>query len=177
VYVVELDPLAAEQATRCRSRRSTPFLELRALLEVQPLIGLPLNPDNPKANMLTHTFGSAGMATYFIVEHLRLVYVVASTGSAERAPLRSRSDFLGIVGFGLADLVEDLSHDLKLAGQRELLAVAGAHRELPDAVGLAVVDQLDERGALGLVRCPGGQRRGRRLMSGGRVRAAAKEPS
>jgi hypothetical protein len=26
--------------------------------------------------MLTHTFGSAGMATYFIVEHLRLVYVV-----------------------------------------------------------------------------------------------------
>lgn len=76
MYTVELDPIAAEQADTLPPTAINAFLELRALLELQPWNGLPLNPDNPKANMLTQTFGDAGMTTYFIVDHLRLVYVV-----------------------------------------------------------------------------------------------------
>jgi hypothetical protein len=48
VYVVELDPLAEEQTDALPIEAINPFLELRALLEVQPLSGLPLNPDNPR---------------------------------------------------------------------------------------------------------------------------------
>lgn len=63
MYTVELDPIAAEQAGSPPPTAINAFLELRALLELQPWNGLPLNPDNPKANMLTQTFGDAGMAT------------------------------------------------------------------------------------------------------------------
>ncbi|WP_326820283.1 hypothetical protein [Streptosporangium sp. NBC_01756] len=70
MYVVELDPVAWDQADVLPAEAINPFLELRALLELHPLSGLPLHPDNPKANMLTHNFGESGMATYFVMEHL-----------------------------------------------------------------------------------------------------------
>ncbi|GAA3442726.1 hypothetical protein [Planomonospora venezuelensis] len=76
MYSVELDPIAQQQAEALPTTAITAFLELRAALELQPGSGEPLAANNPKANMLTHTFGSAGMITYFVVEHLRLVYIV-----------------------------------------------------------------------------------------------------
>ncbi|MEO3853664.1 hypothetical protein [Acrocarpospora sp. B8E8] len=76
MYSIEFDPIAQAQADALPIEAINPFLELRALLELQPWDGLPFNPENPKANMLTQIFGSAGMATYLVVEHSRLVYIV-----------------------------------------------------------------------------------------------------
>ncbi|TMR11511.1 hypothetical protein ETD86_35580 [Nonomuraea turkmeniaca] len=76
MYDVELDPVAEQQRDTLPADALAAFMELRALLEVAPWSGQPLRPDNPKANMLTHTFGGYGVATYVALEERRLVYVV-----------------------------------------------------------------------------------------------------
>jgi hypothetical protein len=49
---------------------------LFTLLETAPWSGQPFNTANPKANMLTHTFGERGLATYIVLEHQRETYLV-----------------------------------------------------------------------------------------------------
>jgi hypothetical protein len=76
VYTVDLDPVAQQQAEALPATAINLFLELRAVLEVDPWSGRPLNPDNPKANILTRAFGGLGLAVYLILDEQRLVYIV-----------------------------------------------------------------------------------------------------
>jgi hypothetical protein len=46
---------------------------LFTLLETAPWSGQPFNPANPRANILTHTFGERGLATYLVLEEQRTV--------------------------------------------------------------------------------------------------------
>lgn len=76
MYTVDLDPVARQQAEALPIEAINPFLELRALLETHPWSGQPLNPDNPKANLLTQAFGSRGLAVYLVLDEQREVYIV-----------------------------------------------------------------------------------------------------
>jgi hypothetical protein len=76
VYRLFLDPVAEQQITSLPTEALSPLAELFALLETAPWSGLPFNPANPRANMLTHTFGERGLATYLVLEQQHEVYVI-----------------------------------------------------------------------------------------------------
>lgn len=76
MYHVLLDPIAEEQIAALPEGALHPLASLFALLEVAPWSGQPYNPANPKANMLTHTFGERGLATYIVLDEQREVYVI-----------------------------------------------------------------------------------------------------
>jgi hypothetical protein len=78
VYAVEFDPIAEKQRDTLPSTAGPAFMELHTLLEVAPWSGDPPS-NNPAGNMLTHTFGDFGVATYLVMEERRLVYVVRVT--------------------------------------------------------------------------------------------------
>lgn len=80
MYAVELDPPAEQQRDTLPPAGAAAYMELRALLEVSPWSGEPFREDKPDGNMLTQHFGDGhGMATYFVLEERRLVYVVSIT--------------------------------------------------------------------------------------------------
>ncbi|RGA03450.1 hypothetical protein DI270_019010 [Microbispora triticiradicis] len=76
MYKVDLDPGARQQVEALPTEAINPFLELRALLETHPWSGQRLNPDNPKANMLTHAFGRCGLAVYLVLDEQREVHIL-----------------------------------------------------------------------------------------------------
>ncbi|GAA1306662.1 hypothetical protein Psi02_24430 [Planotetraspora silvatica] len=76
MYTVDLDPVAQQQAEALPATAINVFLELRAVLEVDPWSGRPLNPDNPKSNILTRTFGGFGLGVHLILDEQPLVYIV-----------------------------------------------------------------------------------------------------
>jgi hypothetical protein len=48
------------------------YAEVRALLEISPWSGEPVNPDNAAAEVRTHTFGDGlGLVTYLVLEDQR----------------------------------------------------------------------------------------------------------
>lgn len=57
-----------------------PLAELFTLLETAPWTGQPFNPSNPRGNMLIHTFGERGLATYLVLEEQREVYLIRMSG-------------------------------------------------------------------------------------------------
>jgi hypothetical protein len=73
VYRLILDPVAEKQITAVPDEALSPLAELFTLLETAPWSGQPFNPANPRANMLTHTFGERGLATYLVLEEQREV--------------------------------------------------------------------------------------------------------
>jgi hypothetical protein len=76
VYRLTLDPVAEEQITAVSSEALLPLAELFTLLETAPWSGQPFNPSNPRGNMLIHTFGERGLATYLVLEEQREVYLI-----------------------------------------------------------------------------------------------------
>ncbi|MEU9885491.1 hypothetical protein [Sphaerisporangium sp. NPDC051011] len=76
MYEIALDPIVEEQISAVPEQALYPLAELFALLEAAPWSGSPYDPANPKANMLTHTFGERGLATYLVLEEQREVYVI-----------------------------------------------------------------------------------------------------
>ncbi|GAA4563137.1 hypothetical protein [Planotetraspora kaengkrachanensis] len=76
MYSVDLDPVAQQQAEALPVTAINTFLELRAVLETDPWGGRPLNPDNPKANILTYMFGGLGSAVSLILDEQRLVHII-----------------------------------------------------------------------------------------------------
>lgn len=79
MYTVELDPVAEQQRDALPAEALTAFMELHALLELSPWAGKPFREKIPAGNMLTHEFGGPGVATYFVLEERRLVYVIRIT--------------------------------------------------------------------------------------------------
>lgn len=77
MYTVELDPTAERDRDALPPEAGAAWMELQAMLELAPWGGDPFREDRPEGNMLTHPFGSHGMATYFVLEERRLVYVVS----------------------------------------------------------------------------------------------------
>jgi hypothetical protein len=73
VYQLILDPVAEEQITAVPDEALRPLAELFTLLETTPWSGQPFNPANPRTNILTHTFGERGLATYLVLEEQRTV--------------------------------------------------------------------------------------------------------
>jgi hypothetical protein len=73
VYRLILDPIAEKQIAAVPNEALGPLAELLTLLETAPWSGQPFNPANPRANMLTHTFGERGLATYLVLEEQREV--------------------------------------------------------------------------------------------------------
>ncbi|WP_160330368.1 hypothetical protein [Sphaerimonospora mesophila] len=43
---------------------------------MEPWNGEPLNPDSPKANILTQAFGGFGLAVYLVLDEHRLVHIL-----------------------------------------------------------------------------------------------------
>jgi hypothetical protein len=76
VYQLILDPVAEDQIAAIPEEALRPLAELFTLLETAPWSGRPYDPANPKANMLTHTFGERGLATYVVMEEQREVYLI-----------------------------------------------------------------------------------------------------
>jgi hypothetical protein len=76
VYRLNLDPVAEEQINAVPEGALRPLAELFTLLETAPWSGQPFNPANPRGNMLTHTFGERGLATYLVLEERREVHVL-----------------------------------------------------------------------------------------------------
>lgn len=76
MYTIDLDPVARQQAEALPVEAINAFLELRTLLETEPWSGMPLNPDNPKANILSHEFGGLGLVVYVVLDERRIVYIV-----------------------------------------------------------------------------------------------------
>jgi hypothetical protein len=76
VYKITLDLVAEEQIAAVPEQALHPLAELFALLETAPWSGQPYDPSNPKANMLTHTFGERGLATYVVMDEQREVYLI-----------------------------------------------------------------------------------------------------
>ncbi|GIH73525.1 hypothetical protein [Sphaerimonospora thailandensis] len=76
MYTVDFDPIAQQQADALPTEAINPFLELRATLEIDPWSGEPLNPDNPKANILTQAFGGLGLIVYLVLDEHRLVHIL-----------------------------------------------------------------------------------------------------
>lgn len=76
MYAVSLDAAARQQAETLPVETISSFPELRALLEAAPWSGESLNPDHPKANMLTQAFGGRGLVTYLVLDEPRVVYIV-----------------------------------------------------------------------------------------------------
>lgn len=74
MYEVQLDPVAERQRDTLPADALAAFMELRAMLEVSPWSG-DRSSTNPAGNMLTHTFGSDGMAWFVVLEERRFVYV------------------------------------------------------------------------------------------------------
>jgi hypothetical protein len=66
VYRVSLDPIAEDQINAIPQEALSPLAELFTLLETAPWSGGPFNPANPRGNMLTHSFGELGLATYLV---------------------------------------------------------------------------------------------------------------
>ncbi|MGI8335993.1 hypothetical protein ACRYCC_39130 [Actinomadura scrupuli] len=73
MYRLILDPVADKQITAVPHEALGPLAELFTLLETAPWSGQPFNPANPRANMLTHTFGERGLATYLVLDEQREV--------------------------------------------------------------------------------------------------------
>ncbi|MET8141562.1 hypothetical protein ABZU32_14745 [Sphaerisporangium sp. NPDC005288] len=76
MYQLLLDPVAEDQIAMVPEEALRPLAELFTLLETAPWSGQPYNVANPKANMLTHTFGERGLATYVVMEEQREVYLI-----------------------------------------------------------------------------------------------------
>ncbi|MEV4101022.1 hypothetical protein AB0J42_12230 [Nonomuraea sp. NPDC049649] len=77
MYEVALDPQAERERDGLQPEACAAFMELLAMLEVAPWGGKSFREDRPKGNMLTQPFGDGlGMATYFVLEERRLVYIV-----------------------------------------------------------------------------------------------------
>lgn len=76
MYRLILDPIAEEQITAIPEEALGPLAELCTLLETAPWSGQPFNPANPRANMLTHTFGERGLTTYVVMDEQREVYLI-----------------------------------------------------------------------------------------------------
>lgn len=76
MYRLALDRVAEEQVSTVPGEALGPLAELFVLLETAPWSGQPFNPSNPRANMLTHTFGERGLATYLVLEEQREVYLL-----------------------------------------------------------------------------------------------------
>jgi hypothetical protein len=76
VFKLILDPVAEEQIAALPDHALRPLAELFALLETAPWSGDPYNSANPRGNMLTHTFGERGLATYVVLDRQREVYLV-----------------------------------------------------------------------------------------------------
>ena len=78
MYAVEFDPPAEKQRDTLPADALAAFMEARALLEIEPWSGIrPAN--NPSGNMLSLSFGTYGIVTYFVMEERRLVYIVRIT--------------------------------------------------------------------------------------------------
>ena len=73
MYRLILDPVADKQITAVPNEALGPLAELFTLLETAPWSGQPFNPANPRSNMLTHTFGERGLATYLVLDEQREV--------------------------------------------------------------------------------------------------------
>ncbi|KAB2348331.1 hypothetical protein [Actinomadura rudentiformis] len=76
MYQLILDLIAEEQINTVPEEALGPLAELFTLLETAPWSGHSFNPSNPRANMLTHTFGERGLATYIVLEEQREVYLI-----------------------------------------------------------------------------------------------------
>jgi hypothetical protein len=76
VYRLSLEPIAEDQINVIAQEALRPLAELFTLLETAPWSGEPFNPANPRSNMLTHTFGELGLATYLVLEESREVYLL-----------------------------------------------------------------------------------------------------
>ncbi len=76
MYQLSLDPVAEDQISAVPQQALRPLAELFTLLETAPWSGQPFNPGNPRANMLSHEFGEAGLATYLVIEEQREIYLL-----------------------------------------------------------------------------------------------------
>jgi hypothetical protein len=78
LYRVETDEHAQLQVSALPAEALAAYAELRALLEVGPWSGEPVNKRNPDAEVRVLTFGAhyEGMVTYLILEHQRCVHVL-----------------------------------------------------------------------------------------------------
>jgi hypothetical protein len=76
VYQLGLDPVAEDQISALPPEALRPLAELFTLPETAPWSGEPFNRANPRGNMLTHTFGELGLATYLVLEERREVYLL-----------------------------------------------------------------------------------------------------
>lgn len=76
MYQLNVHPDAEPQIAHLPDEALGPLAELFALLETAPWSGRPFGPQNPRANMLTHTFGEAGLAVYFVLEEQREVHLL-----------------------------------------------------------------------------------------------------
>jgi hypothetical protein len=64
VYRVETDEWAQQQVDRLARAALASYAEVRALLEISPWSGEPVNPDNVEGQVRTQVFGSGlGLVT------------------------------------------------------------------------------------------------------------------
>ena len=71
MYTAETDEQAQQQVAALPPEALPAYAEARTLLEVHPWAGTPYHRRNPGAPLRTVAFGSAGMATYLILEDQR----------------------------------------------------------------------------------------------------------
>jgi hypothetical protein len=76
VYQLDLDPIVEDQVKALPQEALRPLAELFTLLETAPWSGEPFNTAKPRGNMLTHSFGELGLATYLVLEDEREVYLL-----------------------------------------------------------------------------------------------------
>lgn len=79
MYTITLDPVAEHQRDKLPVEARPHYEELLRMLELAPWGGDPYDSEKPDRNMRQQPFGGAGMATYFVMEERRLVYIVRIT--------------------------------------------------------------------------------------------------
>lgn len=72
-YTVEVDPEAQKQIDALPHHAALALAEAVAVLELTPWSGHPIHTRNPKGPVRILPFGTAGLATYLVLEDQRRV--------------------------------------------------------------------------------------------------------